>query len=333
MSTRRGMLILLGGLIALALGWYFGPHARPGARQDAVSGALVFPQLAAALQQVDRLEISNQGKTLVLLRKNGVWGLANRGGYPAMPGKLREVLTGLTELRLLEPRTSDPANYARLGVEDPAGAQATADLLVLRDAKGAVLAELIIGHRRTRTRGNLPEMVYIRRPGQAQSWLAEGRLPIDADPQLWLARDIGNISLNDVTRVVVTRGDTKLEFTRTGDALALTDPADHPKLDEYRLEEVFRGLEALSLSDVRPEAGMTAAPVGQAAYTLADGTVVTVTVLQEDKQVWITLAATGAQAAALNKNWAGWAYQVGEWKEKAFLPTVMDLKANDTTPK
>ena len=31
------------------------------------------------------------------------------------------------------------------------------------------------------------------------------------------------------------------------------------------------------------------------------------------------------EAARLNARWRGWAYQVGQWKEKAFLPRLSDL--------
>ena len=48
------------------------------------------------------------------------------------------MLTALTELRLVEPRTADPKQYAILGVEDPTAkdTNGTADLLRLVDGTG-----------------------------------------------------------------------------------------------------------------------------------------------------------------------------------------------------
>ena len=87
--------------------------------------------------------------------------------------KLRGLLTGLTELRLAEPRTSDPAEYARLGLEDPTkDTKGTANLLRVLDGDGKPIVALIVGHRRTRTQGDVPEEVYVRRPDEAQCWLA-----------------------------------------------------------------------------------------------------------------------------------------------------------------
>ena len=113
------------------------------------------------------------------------------------------MLTALTELRLMEPRTSDPTQFSRLGVEDPSAPDSNSNLLRVLDSGKKLIVELIVGHRRVRTQGNVPEEVYVRRPGENQTWLAEGSLQVDADPQLWLDRDIMNI---DHSRIADGRG-------------------------------------------------------------------------------------------------------------------------------
>ena len=37
------------------------------------------------------------------------------------------------------------------------------------------------------------------------------------------------------------------------------------------------------------------------------------------------VAEGGVEARVLNARWGGWAYQVGVWKEKAFLPRLEEL--------
>ena len=61
---------------------------------------------------------------------------------------------------------------------------------------------------------------------------------------------------------------------------------------------------------------------------------VTVTVFRADVDVWAQFQAAGegeakAKAEALNRRVAGWAYQLGSWKEKSFVPKLEDLKAED----
>ncbi len=337
-NLRNTLILVAAGVLALVLGWQFGVPSERAGQTNVAPGTLVFPGLAAKLQNAERVTIQTKGKTLAIVRRGGIWGLEDRGGYPVQQDRLRELLTGLTELRVTEARTSDPEQYARLGVDDPAKPVTTANLVRVLDGQGKLIAELIVGHRRVRTAGNVPESIYIRRVGEAQSWLAEGRLPVDADPQLWYERDITNIRKDNVAGVVSTRGDEVLEFGREGDNLLLTSPAEHPKLDEYRVEDVFRGLEGLTLTDVRPAAEQPGEKVGTAVYTTKDGVKMTVSVYRAGTDIWTRFQASGAGEAApaadkLNARIARWAYQVGAWKEKAFLPTLDELKAEEPAKK
>ena len=133
------------------------------------------------------------------------------------------------------------------------------------DASGKPIVALIVGHRRVRTQGNVPEQVYVRRPDDNQTWLAEGSLQVDADPQLWLERDIMNIDHARIASVAVTHGDETLELARDGQKLALKAPAEHPPLDDYKVDDIDRGLELLTFQDVQTDkdaGGRQGRPVG-----------------------------------------------------------------------
>lgn len=332
MKTRTLALLVVLGVIAVAGGWYFGTARTPSETTSIDAGKLMFPDLAPRLEHATKIQVTHQGKTLEIDKHDGSWGLADRAGYPVQTTKLRGMLTALTELRLVEPRTSDPSEYSRLGVEDPTKPNANSDLLVISDASDHPIVRLIVGHRRIRTEGNVPEQVYVRRPDQAQSWLAEGNLEVDADPQLWLDRDIMNIDHARIASVKVTRGDTELDFARNGSKLNLTSPTDHPPLDDYKLDDIDRDLELLTFQEVRPAKETTAAKVGEAVFTTTDGMTITVTVSGDDKDVWATFQANGEgktkpEADRLNARLAGWSYQLGSWKEKSLVPTLDDLKA------
>ena len=101
--TPRALAVLAAvGAAALAGGWYFGAATKPQQVQ-VDTGQLMFPGLAARLKDAARIEIVNKGKTTVLAPANGVWGLADKGGYRVIDTKIRGMLTALTELRLMEP--------------------------------------------------------------------------------------------------------------------------------------------------------------------------------------------------------------------------------------
>ncbi len=277
------------------------------------------------------------GKTMAIVKHGDVWGLEERAGYIVQPTKLRGMLTALTELRLVEPRTNDPAEFKRLGLEDPSGTRAESNLLRVVDASGKPIVSLIVGHRRVRTQGNVPEQVFVRLPDDNQTWLAEGNLEVDADPQQWLDRDIMNIDHARIATVAITAGTNTLDIARDGQKLVLKTPADHPALDDYKLDDVDRGLELLTFQDVQTDKGPVGDKVGQSVFTTDNGLAVTATVFKGDKDIWARFAVTGSdkakdEANKLNARLTGWTYQLGSWKQKALVPTLDDLKAPPPPP-
>ena len=116
-APAAGLLAGL-GVLAIAGGWYFGARTTPSEQTAVPGGTLMFPDLAPKLQNVARIEITHQGRqTVIEKRADGGWGVASMRDYPVREARLRGLLTGLTELRLAEPRTSDPAQFSRLGVD------------------------------------------------------------------------------------------------------------------------------------------------------------------------------------------------------------------------
>jgi hypothetical protein len=181
-----------------------------------------------------------------------------------------------------------------------------------------------------RVQGNVPESVYVRRPGETQAWLAEGRLPIDSDPNLWIDRDIANIPRERVRAAEIERvGEPRLVLRRGGEPdgrMAVTEPAETPPLDEISLDEVGRAFEFLTFLDVRQAADMPGEKLGESRFELTDGLRVGVVAHKDGDNVWVRLAAEGSEEAQrLDARWRGWAYQVGQWKEKAFVPRLADL--------
>lgn len=340
MRGRTVWILLALGIIAVAGGWYFGTATTPDEQTTVAGGKLMFPDLAPRLRNLAKIEITHQGKqTVIEKRPDGGWGVASMHDYPVQEAKLRGMLTGLTELRLAEPRTSDPAEFTRLGVDDPNSTASSANLLRLADGADKPILALIVGHRRVRSQADVPEEVYVRRPDQNQSWLAEGGLQVDADPSLWLDRDVMNIGHERIASVTVN--DQALVFGRQDGKFALTQPADHPKLENYKVDDVARALELLTFQEVRADedAPKDAAGVetGHSVFTTNDGLAVTVRVLHADKNVWARFAVASSGAASsdkvkteadrLNGRLAGWTYQIGSWKEKSLVPTMDDLKA------
>ena len=334
MKPRITLVLAVLAVLVVAAGWYFGLRGnRLAVENEALAGQPAFPNIGPRLQQAARIEMQHQGNTIVLDRHGDVWGVAEHSDYPAQAGKVHDLLAGVAELRLAEPRTADPAQYDRLGVEDPAAAKADSTLVSVSDEAGKPIVALIVGHSRMHGQSNLPDQVFVRRPGEAQSWLAEGRLPLENEALMWLDRDIVNIDHTKIAQVVANRaGQPQIELVRDGDKLAMKQPAQHPPLDPAKLADVERALEFMTLLRVQPAAKVPGKELGHGEFVTTDGLTLKVVANQSGNEVWARFDATGEGAAKpeadrLQKKLANWAYELGGWKEKSLIPTMDDLKA------
>ena len=345
MNQSKLLGLVAAAVLALAGGWYFGTATQPVRRPAMDAGSLMVPVLAPKLKDARRIEIASKGKTTVIALKDNVWGLADRGGYRVQDSKLRGMLTTLTELRLVEQRTTDPEQFKRLGVEDPAAENdGTASLLSIFDGANKPILSVIVGHRRMRTQGHVPEQVYVRMPGDTQSWLAEGGLQADTDPQVWLDRDVINIGHGLIAKVMARKNGETVELVRDGEKLKVTTPAAYPKLEDYKIDDVARALESLTFQDVKTDKEPIGEKAGEAVFSTSDGLEIGVTIHHLDKDSWTIFKVTAPdrnkpEAERLNAKLAGWAFQTGLWKDKALVPSIEDLKApppepaKDQTPK
>jgi hypothetical protein len=331
MRARTALILVVLAVVLIGGGSLLGLGPRSPVR-EVTPPALAFPGLTDKLAGAERVEIVHAGSTLPIVRapKGTGWGLADRGNYPVKTEKLRELLSGLTELKLQEPRTSDPAMYSRLGVEDPAGKGADSTLVRVLDGKGTALAEIVVGHPRTGASGTV-EAFYVRRPGDAQSWLATGHLGATTDLVEWLDRGLLNIEAAKITSVTVDRDGQTLSFARRGDAFDLVAPAEHPKLDEDMVGSVSHALETLNFMDVRP-APAPGTPLGQSVFTTSGGLTMILNATRDGDKIWGTFTVTGDgaakdEAAKLSAKLTGWAFELPHATESSLLPTLDKLKA------
>ncbi len=311
--TVAGLWVL--GAASLAGGWAISRPPQSGMLPPRPA----LPTLTQQLPVAARVTIAQEAHTVTLERRGQSWTLAERSGYPVKQDMVHELLDGLAELRLMEPRTADPALLGRLGLDD-AGTR-----IAVLAADGSPIGAVIAGHVKMRAAG--PAELYLRLVGQPQSWLAQGTVPASANPEDWLGHDILTIDPAQVIAVRFTRGDDVLALRRNGGGVTVETPADAPPVDAAHAANTFAALSHVSFTDVRPAAQVHAAPIGTAQFTLRDGTVITATVGSAEGAVWTQFAAAGPQAGALQARLAGWSFAFPEWMEATFLPLLSTLEA------
>jgi hypothetical protein len=102
----------------------------------AASGAPVFGDLLARANDVQSVTVASASGKFTIARKGDGWALAEKDGYPVAADKLRQLVAGLADLRLLEAKTDQPDRHARLEVEDIAAKDAKSKQVTLAGADG-----------------------------------------------------------------------------------------------------------------------------------------------------------------------------------------------------
>jgi hypothetical protein len=163
-----------------------------------------FPKLAANVNSVAKIEIKNAKNAFSMTLEGENWGLDQKDGYRVEFQKVKSAIVNLSNFKLIEKKTADAARYERLELNDPSDEKAKSRKIVLKDAKGAVLADVVIGKLNPNLFGTGGAGTYIRRADEKATWLARGQVELGEEPNNWMARQIVNYGQEKVRRVVIT---------------------------------------------------------------------------------------------------------------------------------
>ncbi len=289
--TILGVAALAAVIAVVMLESETGDSAIPG------EGELVFPELLSRVDEVRRIRAVSGGDTFTLAHDGAQWTMPERDGYRAVPDQIHKLVVGAAGLERREPKTSDPARYPRLGLEDPAESGSGSIRFTFEDAAAQVLADFIIGEREASRIDLSVSEFYLREPADAQSWLVEGKLSASRDPVEWLEREVLRIEEARVRAVRVRQPDGgRLEVSRArpdDQDFALDNaPPGHVVDSRWRVNDIGRGFANLRFEDVRRA---SAEPRGEPGFSAElvtfDGLRVHVLTWREDDGSWLRIRA------------------------------------------
>jgi hypothetical protein len=266
------------------------------AREENQSGKiLLVPGLAEGEDGLDRLQLKGAGNlALVTLNKKlGIWRVAQRGDWPADAGRVSQYLFVLSQAHAVEPKTSNPELYSRLGVEPISQPEAQGKELEISGA--GLSSKLLIGNEHMKFNAN-----YVRINGQAQTWLTDLPVSFDPDPAAWLDRRLVDLPLARIATVRVNDSTgNSFGLSHRDDRFRLDDAPSAAMHDSYQGDALASVLEQLKFEDVADDEG-SASVERELRFTGVDGTEVSMRLWQVDEQVWVRLAASidGARLAA-----------------------------------
>lgn len=343
MSPKTFVAIAVAAVVAVAAAG-ISVALQPGYRDTDAAGRRMFPDLLERVNDVASVVIEDAKGTLSVTRRDGGWVLAESDGYPARAGKVRAVVVGLARLTLLEPKTRREDRYAKLNLRDPETEDALSRRLTLKAAGGEVLARVIVGRRNFTFQAG--DAVYVRKPDDAQSWLARGTLELGTQPSDWLRPMIVDIKPGRVARVVVRHADGEtVVASRTSPEdknFAVENlPAGARLKNESAADNFGLALENLQLVEVR-RADAIAFPgdaTVKAEITTFDGLTARLTLAEVDGKDWLRLSfsaradgsepADGKDVAKEARDLAarteGWAYRISGYRAVDLKKRMADL--------
>lgn len=277
--------------------------AQPGAAPVRYVDEPAFPALRANPDAVAKVALTTPEGSFTLVRETGDrWSALERYGYAVDEDQVRALVVALADMRLIEAKTSLPERYGRLEVEDVGAADAKSRLLRLESADGEVLAEAIFGKQQHRLTGHQAAGTYLRRPGEAQSWLASGAVAIDPTVVDWLDARIVDLAPAQIARIEI-RPDSGAEYVvRRG---APDEPLQFADLEEGEALKPDAGLDRLAAAfadlrfeDVKPRSELAWPEADQSATAVTfDGVELTVRLARIDDEPWAIIDARQVAAA------------------------------------
>ncbi len=297
MNARSLRVLLALTAVVVVLAVLFQSN-REGKVQPKTDRSKLFPELLSSINDVATVHVKKSGSECTLKRTGESWGLAEKDSYSADLEPIRRALIGIAEMTRVEAKTSDATRYATLGVQDPDAEGSTSTLVTLSDASGKELAKLIVGKAHTGKTG-MPGQLYVRKAGDAQSWLVKSDLQVPEACSDWLAKKILEVKRDRIRAVEVTHPDGEIvrverATPETTDFTLANIPAGRELKYATVAGSMSSTLEWLNLEDVaRIDTVDFTSNVGATSrFSTFDGLVVTVTLKDQGEKTYARFVAS-----------------------------------------
>lgn len=297
---------------------------------------MLFPKLADRIHSIAHIRVVSRqyGAFDMVFNPRAGWVLPQHGNYRASFEQMRSTVVGLTNLQTIAPKTARAGWYGYIGVDAPPKGSGT--LIQLLDAKGNVLAALIMGKETDIGDPGGSVGLYVRKPGEAQSWLARSVFEPKSNPSDWLDKNTVNLDPSQIVETDIT--------PVSGPAVIIR--RDKPGPDGFSIggippgrEELYPGaagavagaIAGFAFDDVKTADDFDFTNAPRFVSRTADGLTVTVRVVPENGAFWATVYAEGEnpqaarQARDIDAHTDGWAYKLPSYKAQLFMTTLDSL--------
>lgn len=198
-------LAILGALAAVLLAVAVGAYTKRATEHLAQAPSELYPGLRHRVNDIAFIRISGPKGEFHVELIDGAWRMREKGGYPIRTERIRAAVTTLSDLKVIEPKTSKPENYHLIGVQDPSEG-ATPVLVEMKDHANQPVVSIILG---AVEQGMTPELSrrYVRKTDDPRSYFIEGVAEVEPDPTRWIDREVQRLPSAWTHDITITHPD------------------------------------------------------------------------------------------------------------------------------
>ena len=344
MLTRKGVIMLLGVTVVVVVAAMVIRQSEQ--RSNISTQGAYFPDLLQQSNQVTKAIIKDRESTTTLKKDGDQWRIVEKNEYPASTEKVRELVLGLARLQRLEAKTNNPELYAKLEVNDINEPESSSKLVQLMNDSDKDLAVLIVGKNKATQGGTSKRQLYVRTPGDAQSWLVEGLMPVLGNTTDWLDKAIIKPEVGEIRSVTVDNADDSFVVSResaeaTDFTLQELGP-DEEVESQYTVNQIAQSFKELRLEDVKSKSSfdLSSTETSRAILESFDGAQIELDIHNKGEQVFGQLhashiesnesdqVATGSvleKVKQWNAIWDKWIYELPSYQVENILVKKEDL--------
>lgn len=309
---KINIIVLLVAVVAVGLGLMLSS----GKRQTEVASQALFSDLQKHVDEVDSIRLENANGVILdavlqdTTEGNSAWSAADKDNYPLDQEKVITLLNSLVSAKLDSAKTAKAENHSRLGLQDITTKDSQAQLLVV--SAGERNWQILMGNTASSGKG-----VFVRNPGENQTWLTKTALTVPDDSNAWLQSRILNLGTDSLVSVsreghwsaVVAQPETD------GGTLSWT-LENMPEGRELNYESIVKNtvddileLELEELVQQKPYDLAGAVPESQITVTTSDEGEIEIALYKSGDDNLVSYNSENS-----NAHWSQWVYKVSDFQ-------------------
>lgn len=286
-------LVIVTAIVVIGAG--YAVTSRQSAVTRTVVEEAVFPDLLGQINDVAAIEVTGAKQSFSVRHDGGQWVVSALADFPAEFDRVKQALLAVAELKTVEAKTANPERHGVLGLNEP-GSEDGAGLKVrVLGAEDTVLAGLLLGNAGRGTR----DLVYVRRDGEDQTWVAQRKPDIGDDPRDWVETMLTKIDIERLRRITLAHADGEqvvIYKEEPGDTEFFLDniPEEGSLKSPMSLDSIARVISVLRFEEVFAATDIPSdqVPGTVGTFETFDGATITITIYGEDQAIWAKIAAT-----------------------------------------